>query len=225
MLDDLLPRFRRYEEFLNDNECVARVMSVISSIEAAPKDWWDIAVHINCNEAIKYHREVPPPPPPPPQGLHILGLVLTSTKHGVCPQAWAYVKTKGYNPHLESAVYSLLVALPEKDRNDKRCTILLGKLKGILGGEDLNSRSRPDRQERITKRMSELHCRRRLGAVRDKRGAQLSQPLKIATALKEHSEGVSKEGFYVCLGTLHFYSNHCLSRRILKQWREHCSGH
>ena len=42
--------------------------------------------------------------------------------------------------------------------------------------------------------MSELQCRRRLGAVRDKVGKHLTQPAQIATALKEHWEGVSREG-------------------------------
>ena len=42
--------------------------------------------------------------------------------------------------------------------------------------------------------MSELQCRRRLGAVRDKVGKHLTQLAQIATVLKEHWEGVSREG-------------------------------
>ena len=41
-------------------------------------------------------------------------------------------------PPTESAAYSLLVALYEKDRTDKTGTIPLGKLKGILGGEEMS---------------------------------------------------------------------------------------
>ena len=51
-----------------------------------------------------------------------------------------------------------------------------------------------DRQRQINKLMSELQCRRRLGAVRDATGRQLTKPVQIATALKDHWEAVSKEG-------------------------------
>ena len=126
--DDSPPRLRCYEEFLEDDECVAHVLKRISEIGAPPKDWWDIAVHIIHSEALAYHREVAPP-----QDFNIMGMVLTSTKHRVCPQAWAYLRSKGQNPQSDSAAYSILVAFFEKDRTNKTGTILLGKLKGILG--------------------------------------------------------------------------------------------
>ena len=107
-----------------------------------------------------------PPPPPPP-------------------------KPKGHCPQSEAAAYSILVALFEKGRTDKTRTILLGKLKGILGGEEMSTRSGTDRQKQINKLMSEPQCRRRLGAVKDATGRQLSKPVQIATALKDHWEAVS----------------------------------
>ena len=82
--DDSAPRFRCYEEFLEDEEYVSRVLHAILSIEAPPKNWWDIALNIIGTEALAYHREVPPP-----KDFNIMGMVLTSTKHRVCPQAWA----------------------------------------------------------------------------------------------------------------------------------------
>ena len=91
--DDSAPRFRCYEEFLEDEECVSRVLHAILSIEAPPKNWWDIALNIISTEALAYHREVPPP-----KDFNIMGMVLTSTKHRVCPQAWAYLKSRRHNP-------------------------------------------------------------------------------------------------------------------------------
>ena len=187
--DDSPPRLRCYEEFLEDEECVSHVLHRIFEIEAPPKDWWDVAVHIIHREALAYHREVSPP-----QDYNIMGMVLTSTKHRVCPQAWAYLRSKGHCPQSEAAAYSILVALSEKGRTDKTGTILLGKLKGIVGGEEMSMRSGIDRQRQINKLMSELQCRRRLGAMKDATGRQLSKPVQIATALKDHWEAVSKEG-------------------------------
>ena len=151
--------------------------------------WWDVAIHVIRTEATAYHKEVAPP-----QAFNMMGLVLTSTKHRVCPQAWTYLRSKGYEPPSKAAAYSILVTLFEKDRNNKAGTILLGKLKGILGGEEMNVQSGTNGQKQIHKLMSELQCRGKLGAVRDKTGAHLTQPLKIATALREHWEGVSKQG-------------------------------
>ena len=128
----------------------------------------------------------------PPQEFNIMGMVLTSMKHRVCPQAWAYLKSEGHSPPTESAAYSLLVALYEKGRTDKIGTILLGKLKGILGGEEMSVQSGADRQKKIDELMSELQCRRRLGAVRDEVGKHLTQPTQIASAPTEHWEGVSR---------------------------------
>ena len=54
---------------------------------------------------------------PPPQDFNIMGLVLSSTKHRVCPHAWTYLRAKVYHPHTEAAAYSLLVALFEKGRS------------------------------------------------------------------------------------------------------------
>ena len=187
--DDSPPRLRCYEEFLEDEECVSDVLQRISEIEAPQKDWWDVAVHIIHREGLAYHCEVSPP-----QDYNIMGMVLTSTKHRVCPQAWAYLRSKGHCPHSEAATYSILVALFEKGGTYKTGTILLGKLKGILGGEELSVRSGTDRQRQINKLSSELQCRRRLGAVKDATGRQLSKPVQIATALKDHWEAVSKEG-------------------------------
>ena len=187
--DDSPPRHRCYEEFLEDDECVSHVLQRISEIEAPPKDWWDVAVLIIHREALAYHREVSPP-----QDYIIMGMVLTSTKHRVCLQAWAYLRSKGHCPQSEAAAYSILVALFKKGRTDKTGTILLGKLKGILGGEELSVPLGTDRQRQINKLMSELQCRRRLGAVKDATGRQLTKPVQIATALKDHWEAVSKEG-------------------------------
>ena len=60
IFDDSVPRFRCHEEFLEDEERVSRVLHAISSIEAPPKDLWDIAVNIVLSEATAYHREVAP---------------------------------------------------------------------------------------------------------------------------------------------------------------------
>ena len=62
VFDDSMPRFTCHEEFLEDEDCVARILHAISAIEAPPKDWWDIAVQIICSQATAYHWEVPPPP-------------------------------------------------------------------------------------------------------------------------------------------------------------------
>ena len=184
---------------LSDEQCVARVSRAIASIEAAPKDWWNIATNIIRTEATAFHREVAPP-----QEFNIMGRVLTSTKHKVCPQAWAYLKTKGHNSPTEAATYSLLVALYEKERRDKTGTLLVGKLTGIWGGEGMRTQSGIDRHRQINKLMEELQCQRRLGAVRDKSGSQLTQPLKIATTLRDHWEGVSKEGLMSVEECTHF---------------------
>ena len=42
---------------------MSRVLQAILSIEAPPKDWWDLALNIISTEALAYHPEVPPPPP------------------------------------------------------------------------------------------------------------------------------------------------------------------
>ena len=107
---------------------------------------------------------------------------------------WTYLRSKGYDPPSESTAYSILVALLEKDRTHKTGTILLSKLKGILGGEEMSGQSGTNTQKEINKLMSELQCRRKLGAVRDPTGAHLTQPVKIATTLREHWKGVSKQG-------------------------------
>ena len=51
VFDDSMPRFRCHEEFLEGEDCVARILHAISSIEAPQKDWWDIAVQIIRSEA------------------------------------------------------------------------------------------------------------------------------------------------------------------------------
>ena len=153
--DDTPPMFTCFEEFLSDEECEARVSRAIASIEAASKDWWNIATTIIRTEATAFHREVAPP-----QDFNIMGLVLTSTKQRVYPQVWVYPKTKGHSPPRETAAYSLLVALYEKERHDKKHTVLLGKPKGILGGENMSSQSERDSQAETDKNRSINSCQK-----------------------------------------------------------------
>ena len=58
----------------------------------------------------------------------------------------------------------------------------------------MSTQSGTDGQKQINKLMSELQGRRKLGVVRDKAGTHLTQPIKIATALRDHWEGVSQKG-------------------------------
>ena len=78
------------------------------------KDWWDMALQAMRTEALRYNREHIAP-----RDRNLLGIIQSSSVHQVCAQGWAYLSQNKYRPQAESATYSLLVSLFEKDSCDK----------------------------------------------------------------------------------------------------------
>ena len=81
--------------------------------------------------SIQYKRDVSTP-----QSFNLLGVMLTSTVHRVCPQGWAYLRQKGFSPQSDASAYSLLVSLIEQGSRDKAGLRLISQLKGLLAGQD-----------------------------------------------------------------------------------------
>ena len=124
-----------------------------------------MALQAMRSEANRYSREHRAP-----RDWNLLGIIHISSVHQVCAQGWAYLSQNNYTPQSESAAYSLLVAIFEKDSSDKTGLKLLAKLKGLLAGEDLQQDSPKERHRQINKLMTELQQRKKLGWIRDKTG-------------------------------------------------------
>ena len=187
--DTMRTRLRCPQEILEDDEAVESPRRHLQDLPGDSKDWWDMALQAMRSEATRYSTEHKAP-----RAWNLLGIIQSSSVHQVCAQGWAYLSQNNYTPQSESAAYSLLVAIFEKDSSDKIGLKLLAKLKGLLAGEDLQQDSPKERHRQINKLMTELQQRKKLGWIRDKTGQVLNQPVQIAAALAQHWVAISVPG-------------------------------
>ena len=161
--------------FLSDDTLISNLETPLRTQVTTGLGWWEEA-HAKIREVAwrfeRTHR--------PCGFLEAAAYLRTCTRHKVSAETREFLAHKGLHPATDDVAYSFLVALSEREQQDRTGLLVLQTLKEALSAE---KSPKARRRAEITRLVRELQNRRRLCVLRQHGGHLLTDPLKMAKAL------------------------------------------
>ena len=170
--------------FLSDDTLVSNLETRLRSqvTTGLGLNWWEEA-HAKIREVAwrfeRTHR--------PCGFLEAAAYLRSCTRQRVSAEAREFWGYKGFHPATDDAAYSYLVALSEREQQDRTGMQVLESLKEALSSE---SSPKSRRKAEINRLVRELQNRRRLCVLRERGGHLVTDPLKMAKALSGYWGGI-----------------------------------
>ena len=149
--------------FLSDQDTVSRLNEHLSGLPSQGFGWWDKALCIIKQTAIKYEIEHTPP-----KDMCAASLLSLSTTRVLPGEAWGFLKQHNVFPKSPHAAYSALSFLAEQEATDRTGLIVLDKLKAAL--DDPYEYQPWRKKQDIWRLVKQLQSKRKLLAIRNKFG-------------------------------------------------------